>query len=231
VRDCVRRGRSTDPRRTIWKLGQTRRIRQAIDAESESNTKSCAPGVNSGESGDSWERLSVGSGSIGQVERIREAPGRRCPVASLSQNHSQPRNGGPRGPQFNFFDRGPARPAPPPTAKYRPGKPRHARRRPPAISDSQNGSDAWMPSRGARDAALEDLQGNLWKGDQHNQHQQHHRRERKGAGEHVIERHVAAVDRRLDHKARQAERRRQPARCLAAAGAAVRRDARARKNW
>ncbi len=49
LQDWVRRGPETHPRRTVGKLGQTRRIRQAIDTESESNTKSCASGVNCGD--------------------------------------------------------------------------------------------------------------------------------------------------------------------------------------
>ena len=47
--DWVRRGRTTGPRRTGLKLGHTQLIRQALVAESESNTKSCASGVNSGD--------------------------------------------------------------------------------------------------------------------------------------------------------------------------------------
>ena len=85
LRDCAWRVRDTDPRRTIGKLGQTRRTRQAVAPKPESNTKACVRLLTVGTVGTTQRE----PGKYRTEQTDSGSPPCHNSPSRLSQNHSQ----------------------------------------------------------------------------------------------------------------------------------------------
>lgn len=87
LRDCAWRVRDTDPRRTIGKLGQTRRTRQAVAANPESNTKACVRLLTVGTAG----TTQVGTREVSdRTNRFGKSPLSQFPQPHVTKPQSIP---------------------------------------------------------------------------------------------------------------------------------------------